>query len=83
MGKNDKLIERIESTPVRKDITPEELERYLTIHGFVNARQKGSHRTYVHESGEVFTVVVTQKPIKPCYVKIVVNLVNRIKGGQI
>ena len=83
MGKNEKLINKIESKPTRKDITPDELEKYLKIHGFESNRQVGSHKNYINKkAGLVFTVVVNKNPIKPCYVKDAVELVSCIKEDK-
>ncbi|MEG0416412.1 MAG: type II toxin-antitoxin system HicA family toxin [Erysipelothrix sp.] len=76
MTSRDKLIEKIESNPIRTDVTLKEVSKYLGFFGFEKARCKGSHAQFVHPSGKAITIVTNKSTIKPAYIRDAVRLVK-------
>ena len=62
----EKIIEKMKVAP--NTIRPEELEKVLLGYGYKFARQKGSHRHYINQDGDVITIP-QKNPIKRDYVK--------------
>ena len=60
------IIEKMKRQP--NGIRPEEAEKVLKEYGFQPVRQKGSHRHYLHPSGELITIKI-ETPLKAVYVK--------------
>lgn len=86
MTKREKLISKIESKPIRKDITVHELASYLELFGFNYVQNSTSHRVYSHP-------MFHGRMVLPChgkgdivlsvYVKQAVSLIQKFKemGG--
>ena len=82
MTKIDKLIEKIESRPFRKDVTFDELERYLSIFNIIRVRSKGSHVQFKTQSGQTFTIPNNLNPVKPAYVKLAVEFTSEFAHDE-
>lgn len=72
MSKVEKIIEKMKRQPA--GIRPEEAELVLKKYGFMPVRQGGSHRQYLHKSGELITIKI-ETPLKVAYVK---DILSRI-----
>jgi predicted RNA binding protein YcfA (HicA-like mRNA interferase family) len=72
MAHEDKIIEKMKNQP--HGIRMNEADRILAAHGYRLDRQKGSHRQYINENGDVITVKESN-PLKKSYV---VALLERI-----
>lgn len=68
----DKIITKMKNQP--NGIRPEEAEKVLKAYGYEPVRQKGSHRHYLHESGDLITIKI-ETPLKKAYV---VDILQRI-----
>lgn len=68
----DKIIEKMKRQP--NGIRPEEAEKVLKAYGYEHKRQKGSHRHYLHQSGDLITIKI-ETPLKAVYVK---DILSRI-----
>ncbi len=66
----EKIIEKMKRQP--HGIRPEEAEKVLKAYGY--ERQKGSHRHYLHQSGDLITIKM-ETPLKAVYIK---DILNRI-----
>lgn len=55
-------------------IRPEEAERVLKAYGYEPVRQKGSHKHYMNDKGDLITIK-QETPLKKVYV---VDILNRI-----
>ena len=62
----DKLIEKMKRQP--NGIRPEEAERVLIHYNYEPVRQKGSHKHYLNNSGDLITIKI-ETPLKAVYVK--------------
>jgi predicted RNA binding protein YcfA (HicA-like mRNA interferase family) len=62
----EKLIEKMRVQPA--GIRPAEAEKVLIENGYRHIRQKGSHRHYRNDTGDVITIKI-ETPIKAVYVK--------------
>ena len=69
----DKIIEKMKRQPI--GIRPEEAEKVLKAYGYEYKRQKGSHRHYLHQSGDLITTIKIETPLKAVYVK---DILSRI-----
>lgn len=67
-----KIIDKMKRQP--NGIRPEEAEKVLKYFGYKPVRQKGSHRHYLHETGELITIKI-ETPLKKVYV---VDILQRI-----
>lgn len=67
-----KIIEKMKQQP--NGIRPEEAERVLKAYGYNPVRQKGSHRHYLNQGGDLITVKI-ETPLKKVYV---VDILTRI-----
>lgn len=65
MGRREKLIEKMRSTPGA--IRFAEVEALLRYEGFVLFNQRGSHCTYHRADGRVLTVVRPHGKHKTCH----------------
>ena len=59
-----KIIEKMKSQP--RGIRVEEAEKVLNAYGYEFKRQKGSHRHYLNQNGDLITL---KDPLKISYVK--------------
>ena len=83
MGTREKLIKRVESRPVRHDITLSELSAYLSCFGFHQVRQRGSHRQFLHpKSGHLLTIAEHDGNIAAAYVKEAVRMAQCVKEEE-
>ena len=73
-----KLIRKIETHPVRNDITFDELFRYLRYHGYSCDRSRGSHAIF-EKNGDVLVIPVHYKHVKPVYIR---ESVSHVKEEQ-
>lgn len=67
-----KIIEKMHNQP--NGIRSDEADKVLRHYGFEPVRKKGSHRHYLHESGELITIKVDE-PLKKVYV---IDILKRI-----
>ena len=58
-----KIIEKMKSQP--RGIRLEEAEKVLSAYGYEFKRQRGSHRHYINDKGDVITL---KEPLKISYV---------------
>ena len=68
----DKIIEKMKRQP--NGIRMAEADKVLTANGYRLDRQKGSHRQYINNSGDVITIK-DENPLKAVYVK---DILSRI-----
>ena len=74
MASIEKLIEKMKNQP--NGIRVAELDKVLTHFGYRLDRQRGSHRQYINELGNVITIK-DENPLKAVYVKDVLNRINK------
>lgn len=72
MSQVDKLLEKMKRDPNK--IRPEEAEKVLLAYGYKAARQKGSHKHYINQEGEVITIK-QENPLKRAYIE---DILSRI-----
>ena len=68
----DKIVQRMKNQP--NGIKMSEAHKVLEAWGYRLDRQKGSHRQYINEKGNVITIK-DETPLKKVYVK---DILNRI-----
>ena len=66
MSSVNKIVEKMKNQP--HGIRLEEAEKVLAAHGYHYARRKGSHRSYINETGAV--IVLIDPPTKAYIVDI-------------
>lgn len=76
MGKMEKLIAKIESKPIRTDISYTELERYYNHFGYFAKKQNGTSHVQFVKPGKTPVTVKKQSPVKSCYVKQAITVVH-------
>jgi len=59
----EKLIEKMKNQP--RGIRLEEAEKVLAAYGYYFKRQRGSHRHYINDNGDLITL---KEPLKISYV---------------
>jgi predicted RNA binding protein YcfA (HicA-like mRNA interferase family) len=64
MGRREKLIEKMRSSP--RNIRFGEVNALLRYEGFVLFNKRGSHRTYHRGDGRLITIVVPHGGRKTC-----------------
>lgn len=71
MGTLDKLIDKVISGPIPKDVTYQELDRLLLSVGFKKREGgKGSHLVYYHDDlSRVLPIPVHGNHVKAVYIK--------------
>ena len=67
----EKIIEKMKNQP--RGIRLPEAEKVLEAYGYNFARQKGSHRHYINDSGDVITL---KDPLKISYVNEVLERIG-------
>ena len=77
MANVEKIIFKMKNQP--NGISPQEAEKVLVAKGYLFARQTGSHRHFINESGDVITIPVNKNPLKKVYV---VEILKRIEGKK-
>lgn len=65
-----KILEKMKRQP--NGIRLSEVERVLENFGYKLCRQKGSHKHYINEKGDLITIK-EENPLKAVYVKDVLN----------
>ena len=73
MASIDKIIEKMQRQP--NGIKMDEDDKVLCAIGYRLDRQKGSHRQYVNDNGDVITIK-DETPLKAVYVK---DVLRRIR----
>ena len=73
MASIDKIIEKMQRQP--NGIKMDEADKALCANGYRLDRQKGSHRQYINNNGDVITIK-DENPLKAVYVK---DILHRIK----
>ena len=73
MANVDKIIEKMQQQP--NGIKMNEADKVLRANGYRLDRQKGSHRQYINNNGDVITIK-DENPLKAVYVK---DILHRIK----
>ena len=68
----EKIIRKMKEQPHGIRIT--EAERVLKHYGYVFNRQKGSHRQYINDAGDVITL---KDPLKAAYVVDILERINQ------
>ena len=66
MASIDKVVEKMKRQP--NGVRIEEADRVLQHYGYRLDRQKGSHRQYINEKGDVLTIPERTPAIKSFYV---------------
>ena len=69
----DKIIEKMKRQP--NGIRMVEADKVLTANGYRLDRQKGSHRQYINNSGDVITIK-DENPLKAVYVKDILSHIS-------
>jgi predicted RNA binding protein YcfA (HicA-like mRNA interferase family) len=69
----EKLIEKMRNQP--NGIRMAEADKVLTANGYRLGRQKGSHRHYINDKGDVITIK-DENPLKAVYVKDILNRIS-------
>lgn len=72
MASVEKIIEKMKRQP--NGIRPEEAEKVLKAYGYEPVRQKGSHKHYLNEKGDL-TTIKQETPLKKVYI---IDILNRI-----
>lgn len=72
MASVQKIIDKMKRQP--NGIRPEEADKVLRAYGYEPVRQKGSHKQYLNDKGDL-TTVKQETPLKKVYV---VDILNRI-----
>ncbi len=73
MASIEKILQKMKNQP--KGIRIEELHKVLLAYGYRLDRQRGSHRQYVNDVGNVITIK-DETPVKIAYVKDVLNRIG-------
>ncbi len=73
MATVEKIIEKMKRQP--NGIRASELDRVLNAYGYRLDRQKGSHRQYINQIGDVITIK-DETPLKAVYVKDVLRRIE-------
>ena len=73
MTRFNKLKERIERDKTPKDITYEEIKKYLKHYGYELERINGSHHMFVGEDGDLIILPIHSNRIKYVYVKKIID----------
>jgi predicted RNA binding protein YcfA (HicA-like mRNA interferase family) len=74
MSNVDKIVDKMKRQP--NGVRLEEAEKVLSEYGYHFGRQKGSHRSYINEIGDVITIKV-ENPLKAVYVKDIISRISK------
>jgi predicted RNA binding protein YcfA (HicA-like mRNA interferase family) len=74
MASVEKLIQKMKNQP--NGISLQEADRVLSANGFSLLRQRGSHRSYRNNLGEML-VIVDATPMKAVYVKDILKRIGQ------
>jgi len=67
----EKLVEKMKNQP--RGIRISEAEKVLAAYGYRFARQKGSHRHYINNAGDLITL---KDPLKISYINAILERIN-------
>lgn len=81
MSSADKLLEQMRRNP-KGDWTFADIERILKSRGCMMRSRGGSHFVFTHPATGFWVVVVYGRPIKPVYVRRVIQMVDEIDGAE-
>ena len=70
----EKIIAKMKQQP--NGIRDAEAQRVLEYYGYRLDRQRGSHKQYINEKGNVITIK-SENPLKAVYVKDILNRIGR------
>ena len=73
MGKKEKLDIKIETIPIRSDISFQELENYLSNHGFTAKKRTGTSHVQFAKPGHIPITIPCRSPVLAAYVRQAVN----------
>ncbi len=79
MARADKTVARMRANPRHWRIG--DVESVARAHGFTIHKPGGSHVTIRHPSGHKLTVPA-RRPIKPVYIRMLVELIDRLEGND-
>ena len=71
-----KTLERMRANP--RDWRIATVEAVARAHGFIVHKASGSHVTLRHGSGRKLTIPM-RRPIKPVYIRMLVEMIDRLK----
>ncbi|MCL1998984.1 MAG: type II toxin-antitoxin system HicA family toxin [Turicibacter sp.] len=74
MASVEKIVDKMKRQP--HGINIDEAGKVLTHYGYIFDRQTGSHKHYIHDSGDVMTIPERRPTIKSAYVK---GIIKRLK----
>lgn len=77
MTRFSKLKKKVEKEKIPRDISFDEISKYLKHYGFVLDWINGSHHIFKNSQGVSITIPVHNENIKYCYVKKIVELINQ------
>lgn len=79
MSNTEKLLEKMKNQP--RGIKVSEAEKVLKEYGYKFIRQKGSHRHYRNEIGDVITLK-NENPLKISYINEILDRIYQKKKGE-
>lgn len=69
-----KIIKKMKNQP--NGIRDAEAQKVLEYYGYRLDRQKGSHKQYINQNGDVITIKV-ENPLKAVYIKDILNRIEK------
>ena len=83
MGKAQKILDKMRSNP-KADWNIDQVRTVAKAYDLEWTRPQGgsSHETYFHHSRLENITVVDKKPIKPFYIKRLVDFIDNLNGGH-
>jgi predicted RNA binding protein YcfA (HicA-like mRNA interferase family) len=82
MSQHEKIKARIMAGRVPKDIMPTELQAFMTKADFELRDIRGDHYIYKHPELTYHLSIPMHKPVKPVYIKMIAEALEKIKGGE-
>ena len=79
MASIEKLIDKMKVQP--NGISLQEAERVLISYGYTFLRQRGSHRSYRNDSGEMI-IIIANNPLKKVYVAKILERIGENKYSE-
>ena len=70
----DKLVEKMKRQP--NGIRIEEAHKVLCHYGYALDRQRGSHRQYINQMGDVVTIAERKPTLRSVYVKEIITRIG-------
>lgn len=68
------IVDKMKRQP--NGIRTEEADKVLNYYGYRFDRQKGSHRHYINDTGDLITIVERKPTIKSVYVKAILGKIG-------